>query len=85
MKDYAKVNKKWWNDATSIHANSQLYDLTGFKNGQSSLQSIEVEELAGVNGKSLLHLMCHFGMDTLSWAREGAIVTGVDISDDQLS
>lgn len=81
MKDYANINKKWWNEVTPIHAKSKLYNLDGFKKGDSSLISIEKDEVGKVNGKSLLHLMCHFGMDTLSWAREGAIVTGVDISD----
>lgn len=69
---------------TAIHAQSKLYDLVSFKKGKSSLQSIEKNELGLVKGKTLLHLMCHFGMDTLSWAREGAIVTGVDLSDDSI-
>lgn len=84
MKDYTTANKKWWNSATSIHAASALYDLPSFKKGKSSLFSIEKEEIGNVQGKTLLHLMCHFGMDTLSWAREGANVTGVDLSDDSI-
>lgn len=84
MKNYTTANKKWWNSATSIHADSALYNLPSFKNGKSSLFSIEKEELGNVKGKTLLHLMCHFGMDTLSWAREGAIVTGVDLSDNSI-
>lgn len=84
MKDYSSINKKWWNDVTPIHASSKLYNLTRFKRGKSSLESIEQEEVGDVKGKTLLHLMCHFGMDTLSWAREGAIATGVDISDDSI-
>ena len=61
---------------------SKLYDLEGFKSGESSLSSIEVKEIAKeVVGKSVLHLQCHFGMDTLSLARLGAKkVTGVDFS-----
>ncbi|MCL5410520.1 MAG: class I SAM-dependent methyltransferase [Patescibacteria group bacterium] len=81
MKDYSAINKKWWNDVTSVHLRSKLYDLPGFKNGKNSLVSIEQEELGCVKDKSLLHLMCHFGMDTLSWARLGATTTGVDLSD----
>lgn len=81
MRNYIAANKKWWNNVTSIHARSKLYDLEGFKKGKSSLVSIEKEEIGKVRGKSLLHLMCHFGMDTLSWARLGAKVTGVDIAD----
>lgn len=85
VKDYAKINKKWWNDVTPIHASSTLYDLARFKKGKSSLESIEVKEVGDVKGKTLLHLMCHFGMDTLSWARLGAIATGVDLSDDSIT
>ncbi|MDP2585761.1 MAG: class I SAM-dependent methyltransferase [Candidatus Levybacteria bacterium] len=81
MKDYSKANKKWWNDVALIHARSKLYDLPGFKKGKTSLQSIEVKELGDVKGKTILHLLCHFGMDTLSFARIGAIVTGIDLSD----
>src|SRR4051794_2751395 len=79
--DYSKINKKWWNDVTQIHAKSALYDLQSFKKGKSSLQALETEEVGDVRGKTLLHLLCHFGMDTLSFARQGAIVTGVDLSD----
>lgn len=81
MKDYLLANREWWNNATQIHYHSKLYDLPAFKNGESSLESTEREEIGNVKGKHLLHLMCHFGMDTLSWAREGAITTGVDLSD----
>ena len=85
MKDYVKVNKKWWNDVTRIHAKSKLYDLENFKKGKSHLEPLELGEVGDVKGKTLLHLMCHFGMGTLSWAREGAIATGVDFSDDSIT
>jgi 2-polyprenyl-3-methyl-5-hydroxy-6-metoxy-1,4-benzoquinol methylase len=38
-----------------------------------------------VRGRSLLHLQCHFGMDTLSWARLGARVTGADYSEEAIT
>ena len=63
---------------------SAFYDLEGFKKGASSLTRIELSELGDVKGKTLLHLQCHFGMDTMSWEREGAIVTGVDFSDEAI-
>lgn len=84
MKDYALLNKKWWNDVTSIHARSELYNLLAFKKGKTSLEKTEIEELGDVKGKTMLHLMCHFGMDTLSWARRGATTTGVDISEESI-
>ena len=80
MKDYPKINIKWWNNVTPIHSLSSLYDLKGFKNGKSNLEALELKEVGNVKGKTLLHLMCHFGMGTLSWARLGAYVTGVDFS-----
>ena len=82
MDEHIKGNRDLWNEITPIHAASDFYDLEGFKNGKSSmLYPIELEEMGDVSGKSLLHLQCHFGMDTLSWARLGAKVTGVDFSD----
>lgn len=81
MRDYATINRKWWNDVTPVHAESDLYNLASFRKGRTSLQKTEIEELGNVKNKTLLHLLCHFGMDTLSWARRGAIVTGVDLSD----
>jgi SAM-dependent methyltransferase len=74
-----------WNELAGIHARSEFYDLEGFKAGKSSLRSIEVEELGDVAGKSLLHLQCHFGIDTLSWVRRGARVTGVDFSEEAIA
>ena len=82
MDEYKKANRDLWNEVTPIHAQSEFYDVEGFKNGRSSmLYPIELEEMGDVTGKSLLHLQCHFGIDTLSWARLGAKVTGVDFSD----
>ena len=81
MDEYLEKNKELWNELTAIHAGSEFYDVDGFKRGKCSLSSIELEEIGDVSGKSLLHLLCHFGMDTLSWARLGARVTGVDFSE----
>ena len=81
MTDYLDTNQQLWNAWTPLHETSDFYDLPGFKAGKSSLRPIERTELTNVAGRSLLHLQCHFGLDTLSWARKGAIVTGVDFSD----
>lgn len=64
-----------------LHEKSTFYDVDGFRKGKSSLKHIELEEMDDVSGKTLLHLQCHFGLDTLSWTRKGARVTGVDFSD----
>ena len=76
-----EANRKNWNERTPVHAASGFYDVEGFRNGRITLNDIERNEVGSVEGKSLLHLQCHFGMDTMSWARLGAQATGVDISD----
>ncbi len=78
---YFEANKKMWNDRTGIHVKSEFYNVEGFKEGKTSLKFIELEELGDVNGKSILHLQCHFGQDSLSLARMGAKVTGIDLSE----
>jgi SAM-dependent methyltransferase len=78
--DYLEMNRAGWDRRAVAHFGSSFYDLSGFLAGATSLREIELSELGDVNGQSLLHLQCHFGMDTLSWARKGAICTGVDIS-----
>ncbi|MBN1176109.1 MAG: class I SAM-dependent methyltransferase [Dehalococcoidales bacterium] len=85
MDKYLKQNKKSWNEMTPLHEKSAFYDVAGFKAGKSMmLMPFELEELGDVAGKSLLHLQCHFGMDTLTWGRRGANVTGVDFSDEAI-
>ena len=74
-------NRQSWNELTSLHTESGFYDLESFKKGKTSLNHIELEELGDIKGKKILHLQCHFGMDTLSLARLGAEIVGVDISD----
>ncbi|HUR66339.1 MAG TPA: class I SAM-dependent methyltransferase [Chitinophagaceae bacterium] len=80
-KQYFEANKQHWNQRTAVHKDSDFYNLAGFKAGESVLTPIELAELGDVNGKTLLHLQCHFGMDSLDWARRGASVTGIDLSD----
>lgn len=79
--NYFKANKELWNLRTTVHRDSEFYNLAGFKAGETALTPIELAEMGDVNGKTMLHLQCHFGMDSLDWARRGAKVTGVDLSD----
>ncbi|MBQ4851392.1 class I SAM-dependent methyltransferase [Pseudoalteromonas sp. MMG012] len=78
--NYLDINKTTWDKRTKLHVKSKFYDVDGFIQGQSSLNDIEINQLGNVKGKSLLHLQCHFGQDSLSLARLGADVTGVDLS-----
>jgi len=79
--EYIETNRQSWNERVEPHVQSDFYDMEGFKNGKTSLRNIELNLLGDVKGKSILHLQCHFGQDTLSLARMGASVTGVDLSD----
>ncbi|MEA2031367.1 MAG: class I SAM-dependent methyltransferase [candidate division Zixibacteria bacterium] len=74
-------NRKLWNEIADIHYQHPDYRVGDFLEGWCPLKSLELNTLKDVSGKHLLHLFCQFGMDSLAWARRGAIVTGVDISD----
>lgn len=75
------ANRALWNARTEVHLRSAMYDVEGFVAGRNSLTDLELELLGDVKGTRLLHLQCHFGQDTLSLARMGAEVTGLDLSD----
>lgn len=77
---YLQINQASWDARTEAHLQSGFYDLAAFKAGQTSLKEIETALLGELHGKRLLHLQCHFGQDTLSLARLGAEVTGLDLS-----
>ncbi|WP_018627059.1 class I SAM-dependent methyltransferase [Niabella aurantiaca] len=80
-KDYLAINKASWNKKVRFHLESDFYDVAGFINGASSLNDIELNLLGNIAGKRILHLQCHFGLDSISLARMGAQVTGIDLSD----
>ncbi|HMQ49808.1 MAG TPA: class I SAM-dependent methyltransferase [Saprospiraceae bacterium] len=82
---YFEANRQAWNQRTEVHLKSDFYDLEGFAQGKNSLNEIELQLLGDVRGKSILHLQCHFGQDTLSLARMGAHTVGVDISDEAIN
>ena len=79
--DPIRDNEALWAAWTRIHEHSEFYDLDGFRRGGVRLRGDEIAALGDVAGKTLLHLQCHFGIDTLSWARLGARVTGADFSE----
>lgn len=80
-----ELNRANWNKRTEAHYKHPEYKVKEFLDGTKKLHPLELEEMGDVSGKSLLHLQCHFGLDTLSWARLGAQVTGIDISDDSIT
>lgn len=79
--NYIAINKKLWNERTVHHVKSDFYDIDSFLKGKNVLNNIELELLGDLQGKSVLHLQCHFGEDSLCLARMGANVTGVDFSE----
>jgi 2-polyprenyl-3-methyl-5-hydroxy-6-metoxy-1,4-benzoquinol methylase len=81
-KKWIATNREWWDERVPSHAASEFYDLPTFRAGRDDLRPFEAEEL-GVDpdGLDLLHLQCHLGTDTLSWARRGARVVGLDFSE----
>lgn len=83
--EYFENNRALWNEKTKYHVDSEFYDMESFRTGKNSLNDIELELLGDVSGKSIIHLQCHFGQDSLSLARMGAEVLGTDISDDAIS
>jgi SAM-dependent methyltransferase len=77
-------NRKLWDAWTAIHTTGSFYDVQRFRDDPTDVRidPWEREEVGDVAGKTLLHVQCHFGLDTLSWARLGATrVTGVDFSE----
>jgi SAM-dependent methyltransferase len=80
MDDRIAANRETWEALADLHPETEFYDVEGFLAGEGTLDPVEPEELGPVEGRSLLHLQCHFGLDSLSWVRRGAEVTGVDFA-----
>jgi SAM-dependent methyltransferase len=82
MDDALRANRETWDAWTKIHVGSAFYDVASFRSGARGIRLADYErdEIGSVEGKTLLHLQCHFGLGTLSWARLGAVVTGADFS-----
>jgi SAM-dependent methyltransferase len=78
--DPFRLNRAWWDERVAIHVAGEFYAVGGFLDGRSTLRPFEKAEMGDVSGSRLVHLQCHFGLDTLSWAREGAVVTGIDFA-----
>ncbi|CAM5524641.1 Class I SAM-dependent methyltransferase OS=Streptomyces alboniger OX=132473 GN=CP975_18755 PE=4 SV=1 [Streptomyces alboniger] len=80
--DWRDTNRKRWDERVPIHLAGDFYGLDAFRAGKDALRDFELAEVGDVRGKSLLHLQCHIGLDTLSWARHGAArVVGLDFSE----
>lgn len=79
--NYVEINRQSWNNSVDAHLSSDFYNQKEFMRGKTSLNPIDLAMLGEVKGKRILHLQCHFGQDTISLSRLGAVVIGVDLSD----
>jgi len=80
-KELHEENRLSWNAATVAHNSHKGDQAAFFRKGGSTLRPEELELLGDVRGQAIVHLQCNSGQDTLSMARLGAVMTGVDISD----
>jgi len=80
----AAANRRHWGQTQESHL-SEWYDIDAFRSGSISIDDLQISEVGDVSGKSLLHLQCNAGIDTLSWARLGARATGIDIAAEPLA
>jgi SAM-dependent methyltransferase len=80
--EWLAANRASWVERVPIHVRSAFYGVDQFLAGGDPLRGrpFEPAEMGDVAGRSLVHLQCHFGLDTLAWARRGADVTGLDFS-----
>jgi len=79
-RELMEENRAHWDEAASIHPATEFYDVPAFKRGETHLDDLVMSQIGDVAGQSVLHLQCHFGMDTIRFARLGATVIGVDFS-----
>lgn len=87
LKQFTKISRlgTLWSFLHAQGAGAEFYRIEQWLAGESKIAPWELEEVGSVKGKSLLHMQCHIGADTLSWAREGAKVTGLDFSPNAIS
>jgi SAM-dependent methyltransferase len=81
--DYLRVNHANWEARVPLHATSAGYGIDRFRADPEHLSDVvrfDLPRLGDVAGLDVLHLQCHIGTDTVSLARLGAQVTGLDFS-----
>jgi SAM-dependent methyltransferase len=83
--NYIETNSFFWDELAQINFDSEYYNIDGFYKKVCSLREIEKNELGSIINKSILHLQCHFGLDSFSLSNLGANVTGVDFSSKAIS
>lgn len=85
MDQYLAANRAKWEELVQPHLTSGFYSIDALRDGTRKLDPIEEREIGDVAGLSVLHLQCHFGLDTLTLAQRGATVTGIDFSTEAIA
>lgn len=82
MTDYLSLNRANWDSRADVHVGANGYDLGAIADPGwiSSVVQFDRPRLGEINGLSGVHLQCHLGTDTISLARLGAQMSGVDLS-----
>src|SRR6201995_3786771 len=75
-----ELNRTRWNALAEIHGQDAYYDSEALVAGADSLTPEEDAAVGEVRGLDVLHVQCHIGFDTISLARRGGRVTGLDFS-----
>jgi SAM-dependent methyltransferase len=82
-REYLEANRANWDERAGIHAEAAGYELDSFRSDPNHLSGVvdfDRASLGDLTGLRTVHLQCHIGTDTLSLARLGAVVTGLDQS-----
>jgi SAM-dependent methyltransferase len=82
---WRRANRAHWDEAASLHAASDYYDLAGIRAGRDTLRPFEDDELGPLDGRDVVHLQCHLGTDTVALARRSARVVGLDFSGESVA
>ena len=85
MTDHIEINRAFWDELAVRHVESPFYETAAFRRGEIVLDPIVRERIGDVHGLKLLHMQCHFGLDTLSLVRLGAEATGLDFSHEAIA
>jgi len=83
-RDAESANRDFWDEVAPVHLEAYK-EVAMLREGREVLDEIELQEVGDVAGKSMLHLQCHIGTDTLAWERHGAAVTGLDFSGESIA
>ena len=82
LRGWMDANRLNWDDRVAVHLRNRtgFYPIDRVRAGDNAFGEPEDSELGDLAGKRLIHLQCHFGLDTIRLARRGTIATGFNFS-----